>query len=138
MASRLVKGTAGYSVVGAVGIVNVVSPRLLVLEGWRYVIVGLPEIVGMVEESVRAHALKPVVQTLSVVKAALGEGAGIIEAGALARVGPGGEVPDPRDGERRGTDLIPCRRKNSPSLLNLVRALIPLPEPKRSTYHVKG
>ena len=84
MASRLVEETAGYSVAGAVGIVNVVSPRLLVLEGWRYAIVGLPEIVGMVEESVRAHALKPAVQTLSVVKAALGERAGIIGAGALA------------------------------------------------------
>lgn len=85
MAGRLVEETAGYLAAGAVGIVNIVNPRLLVLGGG--VIEGLPEIVGMVEESVRAHALEPGVQTLSMVKAALGERAGIIGAGALARVG---------------------------------------------------
>jgi glucokinase len=83
LAKRLVAETGHYLAAGAVGIVNAFNPCLLVLGGG--VIEGLPGIVGMVEKGVRMHALGSAVENLSVVKAALGNKAGVIGAADLAR-----------------------------------------------------
>jgi len=84
LAFQLVRETAQYLSAGMVGIVNVFNPCLLVLGGG--VIEGLPELIKMVETPVKKRALKAAVENLRVVKAALGNKAGIVGAAALARV----------------------------------------------------
>ncbi|MFQ5987783.1 MAG: ROK family protein, partial [Dehalococcoidia bacterium] len=90
LAKRLVEETGQYLGAGVVGIVNAFNPCLLVLGGG--VIEGLPELINMVEEVTRKCALKPNLEKLKIVKAALGGKAGVIGAAALARNKVGGTL----------------------------------------------
>ena len=83
VASHLVEETGDYLAAGVVSIVNALNPSLLVLGGG--VIEGLPDLVNIVEKTVRKHGLAASVENLRVVKAALGEKAGSIGAAAFAR-----------------------------------------------------
>lgn len=80
---RLVKETAQYLLAGLVGIVNSFNPCLLVIGGG--IIDGLPELVKTAEPFIKKRALKVAAQNLKVVKATLGNEAGIVGAAALAQ-----------------------------------------------------
>ncbi len=83
LAQRLVKDTARFLAAGMVSIVNAFNPCLIILGG--SVIMGLPDLVTIVEKRVREHALQTPVENLHIVTAALGNKAGVIGAAALAR-----------------------------------------------------
>jgi glucokinase len=83
LSAKLVEETAQYLSAGLVGIVNSFNPCLLVMGGG--VIDGLPELITTAEAFIRKRALKAAVQNLKVVKAALGNEAGIVGAAALAQ-----------------------------------------------------
>lgn len=83
LAFQLVKETVQYLSVGLISIINAFNPCLLVLGGG--VVDGLPELIKEVEAIIRKRALKPAVENLKVVKAALGNKAGIVGAAALAQ-----------------------------------------------------
>ena len=80
---QLVKETAQYLSAGLVSIVNAFNPCLLVVGGG--VIDGLPELIKTAEPFIKKRALKVAAQNLKVVKAALGNEAGIVGAAALAQ-----------------------------------------------------
>ncbi len=90
MSKKIVEETGQYLGSGVVGIVNAFNPCQVVLGGG--VIEGLPELIPMVEEVTRKHALKPNLNNLKIVKAALGGKAGVIGAAALARNSLGGDL----------------------------------------------
>lgn len=83
LAFQIVRETSEYLSAGLVGIINAFNPCLLVLGGG--VLEGLPELIRTVENSIQKRALKPSVEKLKVVKAALGNKAGIVGAAALAQ-----------------------------------------------------
>jgi glucokinase len=83
LASQLVKETAQYLSAGLVSIVNAFNPCLLVVGGG--VIDGLPELIKTAEPFIKKKALKVAAQNLKVVRAALGNEAGIVGAAALAQ-----------------------------------------------------
>jgi glucokinase len=83
LAFQLARETAQYISQGLVGIINAFNPCLLVLGGG--VVEGLPELIKTVENSVKKRALESAVENLKVVKAVLGNKAGIVGAAALAR-----------------------------------------------------
>jgi len=83
LACCLVEETAQYLAAGVVGIINTFNPCLLVLGGG--VIQGRPEYVSEVERIVRENALPTAVADLRIVRAALGDKAGVIGAAALVR-----------------------------------------------------
>jgi len=83
LSRRLMNETAHYLGSGIVGIVNTFNPCLLILGGG--IIEGFPELIEVVEQSVRKYALEASVEQLKVVKAALGGDAGSIGAAVLAR-----------------------------------------------------
>ena len=80
---QLVKETAQYLSAGLVSIVNAFNPCLLIVGGG--VIDGLPELIKTAEPFIKKRALKAAAQNLKVVKAALGNEAGIVGAAALAQ-----------------------------------------------------
>jgi len=80
---QLVKETAQYLSAGLVSIVNAFNPCLLVVGGG--VIDGLPELIKTAEPFIKKKALKVAAQNLKVVRAALGNEAGIVGAAALAQ-----------------------------------------------------
>jgi len=63
--------------------VNTFNPCLHILGGG--VIEGLPEMIKTVEAVIKERALKPAAEKLKIVKAALGNKAGIVGAVALAQ-----------------------------------------------------
>ncbi len=83
LAYRMVKDTSKYLAAGLVSIVNAFNPALIILGG--SVILGIPDLVAMVEKRVRKHALQTPVEGLRIITAALGNKAGVIGAAALAR-----------------------------------------------------
>ena len=83
LAFQLVKETIQYLGSSLVSVVNAFNPCVLVMGGG--VVEGLPEIVEDVETIVKKRALKPAAEKVKVVKAALGNKAGIIGAAILAR-----------------------------------------------------
>jgi glucokinase len=83
LAVQLVEQTAQYLSEGLVGIVNAFNPCLLILGGG--VIEGLPEMIKTMEAVIKERALKPAAEKLKIVKAALGNKAGIVGAAALAQ-----------------------------------------------------
>ncbi len=83
LSSQLVKETAQYLSAGLVSIVNAFNPCLLVVGGG--VIDGLPELIKTAEPFIKKKALKVAAQNLKVVRAALGNEAGIVGAAALAQ-----------------------------------------------------
>jgi glucokinase len=83
LAYRMVKDTSKFLAAGMVSIVNAFNPALIILGG--SVILGIPDLVGMVEKRVREHALQTPLEDLKIVTAALGNKAGVIGAAALAR-----------------------------------------------------
>lgn len=83
LARLLVDETVRHLAAGVVTIVNAFNPCLVILGGG--VIEGLPELIAMAEPLVRAHALEAATRGLRIVKAALGNQAGVIGAAALAR-----------------------------------------------------
>jgi len=83
LAFQLARETAQYLAQGLVGIVNAFNPCLIVLGGG--VVEGLPELIKTVENSVKKRALESAVENLKVVKAVLGNKAGIVGAADLAR-----------------------------------------------------
>jgi glucokinase len=83
LAYRMVKDTSKYLAAGVVSIVNAFNPALIILGG--SVILGLPDLVGMVEKRVHEHALQTPLEGLRIVTAALGNKAGVIGAAAIAR-----------------------------------------------------
>jgi glucokinase len=82
LARRLIDETIRYLAAGIVSIVNAFNPRLLILGGG--VIEGMPEMAGAVEQEVKSRALPAAVESLKIVKAALGGEAGVIGAATLA------------------------------------------------------
>jgi glucokinase len=88
LAARLVHQTGQYLAAGIVTLVNALNPCLLILGGG--VIEGLPELVPVVEASVRARALAAAVTGLRITRPALGPQAGVIGAAAMARRRPAG------------------------------------------------
>ncbi len=83
LARRLVAESGEALAVGVASIVNAFNPCLVILGGG--VIEGLPELIQMVKEGVPHRALAAAVEPLRIVKAALGEHAGVIGAAALIR-----------------------------------------------------
>jgi len=83
LARRIVLETGRYLGAGVVSVVNAFNPCRLVLGGG--VLEGIPELVQMVEYLTRKRALKAAVQKLEIVKAKLGDNAGVIGAAALAQ-----------------------------------------------------
>lgn len=81
-ARQLVEETGHYLAAGAVSIVNVFNPCLLILGGG--VVEGLPVLIRMVRDHVRVKALQPSREKVQVVKATLGGEAGVVGAAALA------------------------------------------------------
>lgn len=84
LAHQLVKETGRYLTDGIVGIINAFNPCLLVLGGG--VVEGFPGLIETVESGIQNRALKPAVENLKVVKAALGNKAGVVGAAAMAQV----------------------------------------------------
>ncbi len=83
LARRLVDEISVHLAAGIVGFVNAFNPCLCILGGG--VLEGLPELAAMVEEPVHAHALEAAVARLRIVRAALGNQAGVVGAAAMAR-----------------------------------------------------
>ncbi|MFC2169266.1 ROK family protein [Acidobacteriota bacterium] len=83
LANRLLIETGEFLGAGIVSIVNAFSPCLIILGGG--VIEGLPELILIAENIVKNKALKPASEKARLVKASLGNDAGIIGAFALAR-----------------------------------------------------
>lgn len=83
LAERLIKDTTKYLAAGLVSIVNAFNPCLIILGG--SVILGLPDIVTMVDKQVREHALKTATENLRISIGSLGNKAGVIGAAAMAR-----------------------------------------------------
>ncbi len=83
LAVRLVQEISRHLAAGMVGIVNAFNPCLFILGGG--VLEGLPELATFVEGPVRTHALEAAVRGLRVVRAALGNQAGVVGAAAMAR-----------------------------------------------------
>jgi glucokinase len=83
LSSKLVKETTQYLSAGLVSIVNSFNPCLLVFGGG--VVDGLPELIKTAEPFIKKRALRAAAQNLKVVKAALGNEAGIVGAAALAQ-----------------------------------------------------
>jgi len=68
---------------GIVSIVNAFNPCLIILGGG--IIENLPELVSLVEQRIREHALEAAVKNLKIVQAALGGHAAVIGAAAMAK-----------------------------------------------------
>lgn len=83
LACQLVEETGQYLGAAMVGMVNTFNPCLLVFGGG--VSEGLPELLALVEETVRRHAFSAFVQDFGVTQAALGTDAGVVGAAALGR-----------------------------------------------------
>jgi glucokinase len=83
MAQRLVKDTSRYLASGIISIVNVFNPCLIILGG--SVILGLSDLVALVEKRVRISALQTPLESLKISIGALGNKAGVIGAAAYAR-----------------------------------------------------
>jgi glucokinase len=83
LAQRLVKDTAKYLSAGLVSIVNAINPCLIIVGG--SVIIGLPDLVPLVEKRVHSLALQTPLENLRITTAKLGNKAGVIGAAALAR-----------------------------------------------------
>ncbi len=83
LAEKLIEETGQHLAAGMVSIVNAFNPCIIVLGGG--VIEGIPELVQIVDIIIRRHALKVSVEKLKVVKAALGDKAGVVGAAALAQ-----------------------------------------------------
>jgi glucokinase len=83
LAYRMVKDTSKYLAAGVVSIVNAFNPALIILGG--SVILGIPDMVAMVEKRVKEHALQTPLKGLRIITAALDNKAGTIGAAALAR-----------------------------------------------------
>jgi glucokinase len=83
LSQHIVEETANFLTAGLVGIINAFNPCLIVLGGG--VIQGLPEYTSLVEHIVRFKALETALEGLRIIKAALGNKAGVIGAAALAR-----------------------------------------------------
>jgi glucokinase len=85
LAKQLVRETGEALGAGAASIVNGFNPALLILGGG--VVEGLPELVGIVEETVRRRALPAAADRLRIVRPQLGTHAGEIGAASWARLG---------------------------------------------------
>jgi len=83
LAIQIVEETGKYLAAGVVSIVNVFNPCLFILGGG--VIEGLPELISLVEKETRHKALESSLKNLKIVKATLGDNAGVIGAARLAR-----------------------------------------------------
>lgn len=83
LAGQLVEETGMYLSSGIVSIVNAFNPCLIIMGGG--IIENLPELVPMVEQRARKHALEVSVKNLKIVKAALGGHAAVIGAAAMAK-----------------------------------------------------
>jgi glucokinase len=83
VAQQLVNDTCMYLSAGIVGMINAFNPCLFIFGGG--VIEGLPIMISKIEQLTRDRALKPSVENLKFVKAALGTSAGVIGAATLAR-----------------------------------------------------
>jgi len=82
LAQRLIKDTSRYLAAGLVSVVNAFNPCLIILGG--SVILGLPEIVPLVEKHVREQALQTAAENLRISIGYLGNKAGVIGAAAFA------------------------------------------------------
>ncbi len=82
LALQLFMETAHYLSSGLVSVVNAFNPCLLILGGG--VIEGLPELLPIVDGEIRKKALQTALESLNIVKAALGKESGIVGAAALA------------------------------------------------------
>ncbi len=80
-------------VAGCVTFVNAFSPRRIIFGGG--VIEGLPQLIARVEQGVRSRALPIAAEALEIVKAALGEDAGVIGAAGIA-----GKVQSEKEGNK--------------------------------------
>lgn len=82
LATRLIEQTGEALGAGVAGLVNAFNPCRLILGGG--VIEGIPELIGRVEEEVSRRALRAASSHLELVRAALGNDAGVVGAAALA------------------------------------------------------
>lgn len=83
LSREILEATVEYLSAGLVSLVNVLNPKLLILGGG--VIDGLPSLVPATEALVRQRALAAAVGSLRVVRAGLGEDAGVVGAADRAR-----------------------------------------------------
>jgi glucokinase len=79
---RLVEQVAQALIAGAVSIVNAFNPSRLILGGG--VIEGLPDLVDQIDQGVRKRALPAATKPLQILRAELGNDAGVVGAAALA------------------------------------------------------
>jgi glucokinase len=84
LARTLVRETGEALGAGAASIVNGFNPALLILGGG--VVEGLPELVGIVEETIKRRALPAAAERLRIVRPQLGTHAGAIGAATWARL----------------------------------------------------
>ena len=79
---RLVEQVSQHLIAGAASIVNAFNPCRLILEGG--VIEGLPQLVDQIDRGVRRRALPAATKSLEVLRAKLGNDAGVVGAATLA------------------------------------------------------
>lgn len=80
LAEKLMNETHKALVAGFASLINAYNPRRLILGGG--LVDGMPEIIQVIDQGVRECALKAATQSLEIVKAQLGKGAGIIGSAA--------------------------------------------------------
>jgi len=83
LAHRMIRDTSRYLAAGVVTVVNAFNPGLIIFGG--SVILGIPELLPVVQDYVRVHALPTAVEDLRFTTAALGVKAGVIGAAVMAR-----------------------------------------------------
>jgi len=83
LSGRLVRETERFLADGAVGLVNLFNPGLLVLGGG--LVAGMPEFVPVVEAAIRGRC-QPPAATAQVVVASFGENAPLVGAAEAARM----------------------------------------------------
>ncbi len=82
LGTRLIEEAKEALIAACSSFANGFNPSRLILGGG--IVDGLPEVVGWVEEGMKSRALKAATSHLQVCKAALGNHAGVVGAGALA------------------------------------------------------
>ena len=103
LAGELVREIGKHLGAGLVGVANAFNPGHLVLGGG--VIEGLPDLVDLAADHLRAHALPAVVEQLEIRRTQPGLDAGVIGAATLARIEQvrGASFPEAPESTRRRT-----------------------------------
>lgn len=82
VAKKLIEEVVVALVIGSVNVVNCLNPKRLIFGGG--VMKGMPELLPLIHEGIKRHALKAATKELEVVLSALGPDAGVVGASVFA------------------------------------------------------